>query len=92
MSTFAELQASITHPQRLAHVELIAAALSLSGFCTQGHLITTCQQSGYSRDETRTLITALAGLGLVELDVTQEAPIQVLVSVCKGAELQGVLL
>ena len=92
MSTFAEYKSSITHPQQLAHVELVAAALSLSGFCSQGHLITTCQQAGYSRKETRALITTLVSLGLVELSVTQEAPIQVRVAVCKGAELQGVLL
>ena len=92
MSTFAEYKSNLEHPQQLAHFELIAAALSLSGFCTQGRLIDTCKQSGYSRKETRTLITTLVGLGLVELSVTQEAPIQVRVAVCKGAELQGVLV
>ena len=92
MSTFAELQASITHPQQLAHFVLMAAQLNISGFCSQGQLITTCQQAGYSRKETRALITTLVNLGLVELSVTQEAPIQVLVAACKGAELQGVLL
>lgn len=77
--------------QQLAHFELIAAALSLSGFCSQGSLIATCERSGYSRDETRTLITALVSLGVVELSVTQESPIQVIVTACGDAELQGVL-
>ncbi|HZJ91693.1 MAG TPA: hypothetical protein VFD09_01240 [Thiopseudomonas sp.] len=77
--------------QQLAHLELIAAALSLSGFCPQGRLIDTCEQSGYSRDETRTLITALVDLGLVELSVTKESPFQVNVAVCDGAELLEVV-
>lgn len=76
--------------QQLAHLELVAAALSLSGFCPQGRLIDTCEKSGYSRDETRTLITALVDLGLVELSVTQESP-QVLVALCDGAELLEVV-
>lgn len=78
---------TVQHPQQLAHLELVAAALSLGGFCSQGRLIDTCSQSGYSRDETRTLITALVDLGLVELSVTQEPPFQVLVAVCDDAEL-----
>lgn len=90
MSTFAEYKSKLKHPQQLAHFELIAAALSLSGFYPQGRLIDTCKQSGYSRDETRTLITTLVNLGLVELSVTKESP-QVNVAVCDDAELQGVL-
>lgn len=57
----------------------------------KGHLIETCEKSGYSRDETRTLITALASLGFVELSATQEPPVQVTVSLCDDVDLQGVL-
>lgn len=92
VSIVANNNPTVQHPQQLAHFELIAAALSLSGFCSQGQLITTCEQSGYSRNETRTLITALVDLGLLTLSVTQEPPFQVLVAVCDDAELQGGLV
>ena len=80
-----------TNPTNPADLNLIAAALSLSGFCSQGHLIDTCEKSGYSRDETRTLITALVSLGFVELSVTQETP-QVNVAICDDVELLEVVL
>ena len=57
----------------------------------KGHLIDTCEKSGYSRDETRTLITALVSLGFVELSVTQETP-QVNVAICDDVELLEVVL
>ena len=85
------MNTDIKHPQLLAHYELITAALSLSGFCSQGSLIETCEKSGYSRDETRTLITALVSLGVVELSVTQEPPFQVDVVICDDHNLQGVV-
>lgn len=91
MSTFAEYKSKLKHPQQLAHFELIAAALSLSGFCPQGRLIEICRQSGYSKKNTIDLITRLAGYGLVELSVTKESP-QVNVAVCDDADLQGVLV
>lgn len=92
MITFAEYQAKLTHPQHRAHFELVAAMLSVRGWCDQGDIINTSKQSGYKRKETRMLISALANCGLVELDTSQESPFKVRVAACKGAELQGVLL
>ena len=72
--------------QQLAHLELIAAQLNISGFSSQGRIIEICRKSGYSKNKTIKLITALVSLGLVELSVTKETP-QVIVAICDGVEL-----
>lgn len=90
MSTFAEFESTLINTQQIVMFRLIAAQLNISG-CSQGRIIDTCRQSGYSADNTLDLITRLAECGLVELSVTQESPIQVIVTACGDAELQGVL-
>lgn len=91
MSTFAAFESTLINTQQIVMFRLIAAQLNISGFCSQGRIIDTCRQSGYSTDNALDLITRLAGYGLVELSVTLESPIQVIVAACDDAELQGVL-